>query len=81
MRVTLVKIGNSQGIRIPKAVIEQVGLEKDIDLVVSDEGIILRPVKRLRGNWEAAATSCHKAGEDNLSEWDSVSDDFEGQWE
>lgn len=81
MRVTLVKIGNSQGIRIPKAIIEQVGLGQEIDLQVSGKRIILRPVKRLRSNWETAAKSCHETGEDDLAEWDTVSNDFEGQWE
>ncbi len=40
----LIRIGNSQGIRIPKAIIEQAKLEGyEIDLVVTDEGLLLKP--------------------------------------
>jgi antitoxin component of MazEF toxin-antitoxin module len=42
MRTTLIKVGNSQGIRLPKAIIEQAGLGKDLDLIVKDGAVIIR---------------------------------------
>ena len=33
MRVKLVRIGNSRGVLIPKAVLDQLGLEGELDLV------------------------------------------------
>ena len=50
----LTKIGNSKGIRIPKALIAQAKLENtQIDLEVVENGLLLKPVKNTtRENWE-----------------------------
>ena len=45
MITNLIQIGNSQGIRLPKAVIEQFGFKK-ISLEILKDGIFLRPVKQ-----------------------------------
>ena len=80
MRIDLVKIGNSQGIRLPKAIVEQAQLTEELDLKISEGAIIIRPANRPRESWEEAAISCHEAGEDRLDDWDAVTSDFEGQW-
>lgn len=50
----LTKIGNSQGIRIPKALIKEAHLENvKIDLEVVENGLLLKPIKKnTRQNWE-----------------------------
>lgn len=50
----LTKIGNSQGIRIPKALIKEARLENvEIDLEVVENGLLLKPIKKTaRENWE-----------------------------
>ena len=49
----LIKIGNSQGIRIPKPLIQQAHLEgKELKLHVVSEGILVSPAKRPREGWE-----------------------------
>ena len=50
----LTKIGNSQGIRIPKALIKEAHLENvEIDLEVVENGLLLKPIKKnTRENWE-----------------------------
>lgn len=50
----LTKIGNSQGVRIPKPVIKQANLENsEIEFVVVKDGLLLKPVKKeIRYNWE-----------------------------
>ena len=50
----LTKIGNSQGIRIPKALIKEARLENvEIDLEVVENGLLLKPLKKgVRENWE-----------------------------
>src|SRR5512145_2293592 len=42
MRVPIIDIGNSKGIRIPQAVLKQVNFAKDIELEVADGRITLR---------------------------------------
>ncbi|MCH8135580.1 MAG: AbrB/MazE/SpoVT family DNA-binding domain-containing protein [Proteobacteria bacterium] len=51
----LIKIGNSQGIRIPKPLIRQARLEgKELDIQVVNQGILVTPSKKPRKNWEKA---------------------------
>ena len=50
----LTKIGNSQGVRIPKPIIQQAKLENcEIEFEVTEDGLLLKPVKKAsRKNWE-----------------------------
>ncbi len=51
----LVKIGNSQGIRIPKPLVEQAQLEgKELKLQLVSEGILITPEKEAREGWKEA---------------------------
>ena len=78
MHASLVKIGNSRGVRLPKAVIEAAGLKDDLDLDVRDGAVIIRNASTARNAWAKAAAACHAAGEDALEDWDVTSDD--GDW-
>ena len=50
---TLVRIGNSQGVRIPKAIIEQAQLEnKELEFKIIDDGLLIRPIKNPREGWK-----------------------------
>lgn len=54
MDIPLVPIGNSRGVRLPKALIAQCGFGDRVNLTVTDEGILLSPVKNDRSGWEEA---------------------------
>ncbi|MDY0219705.1 MAG: AbrB/MazE/SpoVT family DNA-binding domain-containing protein [Desulfobacterium sp.] len=50
---TLIKIGNSHGIRIPKAIIEQARLkDKKLEFKITDDGLLIKPVKNSRKGWK-----------------------------
>ncbi len=50
---TLIRIGNSQGVRIPKAIIEQAKLsDKKLEFKVTDDGLLIQPVKKPRLGWK-----------------------------
>lgn len=50
---TLISIGNSKGVRIPKAIIEQAKLsDKELEFKVLDEGLLIKPVKHPRQGWK-----------------------------
>ena len=82
---TLIRIGNSQGIRIPKAIIEQAKLsDKELDLQVVDEGLLIRPVsgaprKGWKEQFEKAAAASLTVEE---KEWIEapLADDAELEW-
>jgi antitoxin MazE len=50
----LTKIGNSQGIRIPKPIIKQAKLENsEIEFEITKDGLLLKPVRKVsRKDWE-----------------------------
>ena len=51
MKTKIIRIGNSQGIRIPKVLLDQSRLEKDVELEVSDKQIVIRSAGRPRQGW------------------------------
>lgn len=57
MKAQIIQIGNSQGIRIPKAVLEETKISGEVDLEVTPDGILIRNIKKPRGDWDAAFTS------------------------
>jgi len=68
----LVKIGNSQGVRIPKPLIEQAQLEgKDLDIQVVDQGILVTPSKKPRESWKTDIEAIleSKGSEKTDNEW------------
>ena len=49
----IIKIGNSQGVRIPKPIISLANLEDvELDFVVLDSGLLITPDKKARIGWE-----------------------------
>ena len=51
MRVKLVKIGNSTGIRLPKNVIQDCGFENEVELTTQNKTVILSSPKVGRTAW------------------------------
>jgi antitoxin MazE len=49
----IIKIGNSQGIRIPKPIIAMANLEDiELDFVVLDSGLLITPDRKARIGWK-----------------------------
>jgi antitoxin MazE len=80
LRTPLTRIGNSQGIRIPKAIVEQLGLQHEVELEVEKNHLVVRPVKKVREGWAEAAKAMHEAGEDKLLLPDTPNDFDDKEW-
>lgn len=84
MRTNIIRIGNSQGIRIPKILLEQSHLGTEVDLEVEDEKIVIRSASRNRQGWEEKFKSMAESRDDEMiaddlcveTEWDKE----EWQW-
>ena len=80
----LVKIGNSQGIRIPKLLLEQVGLSGEIQLEVENDKLILRPAVRPRQGWDEQFQRMAQLGDDRLLDGEDLTasswDETEWEW-
>jgi antitoxin MazE len=67
MRIALQRVGNSRGVIIPKPILAQVGFEKEVELEVAEDALVLRKGKRHpREGWEKASQALAKAKDDRL---------------
>ena len=80
MILPVVRIGNSKGIRLPKAILEQCRITDHVDVEVHKENITLKPHKKSREGWAEQMKKMHQRVEDDLLIPDNVDLDFEG-WE
>ncbi len=84
MRTNIVRIGNSQGIRIPKAIIEQCHLGTDVELEVEDKKIIIFTATRPRQGWDEKFAVMATSGDANLLDGELTNqttwDENEWQW-
>ena len=84
MRASIVRIGNSQGIRIPKVVLEQTHLKGEVELEVRDQQILIRAVRKPRQDWGRKFRLIAEKGDDRLLDRDVVGqtswDEEEWQW-
>lgn len=60
MRAKLVRVGNSRGVRLPKAMIEEAGLTDEIELRLRGTEIVIAAVKRVREGWAEDAREMAK---------------------
>lgn len=81
MRTRLVRIGNSRGVRIPKLLLEQAGLEDEVELRVVEHGIVIESVRAPRAGWEEAARLVRERGEDGLLDEPTPTRFDETEWE
>jgi antitoxin MazE len=82
MKTRIVRVGNSRGIRIPKLLLDQTGLQGEVEITARDKGLVIRAARKPRDGWAAAFREMARRGDDtlldhaapNLSAWD------EGEW-
>lgn len=81
MKTKLIRIGNSQGVRIPKPLIEESGLIGEIEMILRDNEIVLRSADSNRKDWNASFEKMAKRNDDTLldqneiekpTEWDET---------
>ena len=85
MRTKLVQIGNSKGIRIPKPLLEEVGLDGEVDITIAGNTLVVSPVCKVRHDWSTAFAAMAERADDELldrvaepsSSWDAE----EWRWE
>lgn len=68
----IIKIGNSQGIRIPKTLLEQSNLVDSVELVLEENQIIVRPSRQVRHDWDDAFKTMAENGDDGLPDDDRL---------
>jgi antitoxin MazE len=77
MKTRIIQIGNSRGIRIPKTLLKQTGLDGEVEILAKNGSLVIRSVKKPRAGWAAAFEEMARRGDDallddgpSLSSWD-----------
>jgi antitoxin MazE len=67
MKTTIRRMGNSQGVLIPKPILAQLGLENEVEMEVENDAIVLRrPRHKAREGWAEASKALAESGDDTL---------------
>ncbi len=64
MKVNLVSIGKSKGIRIPRSVIKECGFGDQVEMRVGDGVVVLVPAREARAGWDEAFMKMAAASDD-----------------
>lgn len=76
MKAEIRKIGNSRGIILPKAILEQCHFEDDVEMEVSNDALIIRAFARSREGWKEAFKRVGQEDKDtSIREWQNVTND------
>ncbi len=81
---TLIRIGNSQGLRIPKAIIEQAQLkDKELEFKILDTGLLIQPIKKHREGWKKLFDKASQSQklEETDQEWLDAPLSIDEDWE
>lgn len=79
MKINLISIGNSKGIRIPSSVIKQCGLGDELEMRIENGVIMLAPVRGVREGWGAAFEKMAAAGDDVPLVPDTLENEFDAE--
>lgn len=83
-KTRIVKIGNSQGVRIPKIFLEETSLGEEVELELQPDQIVIRSARRAREGWDRAFQVMAEQGDDQLLDADSMAtsswDEDEWTW-
>jgi len=79
METTIIKIGNSQGLIIPKKMLKSFGANTKFDMQLKDGGLFVVPLEedKSRKNWEKQFAEAIKKGYLPEDESNEISNDFD----
>ena len=78
IQTQIVEIDNSQGIRIPKSLLEQIGISEAVEIEVHGDRIVIRAAQKPRGGWKEAFAKMAEQYDDVLlddvttTEWEEL---------
>jgi antitoxin MazE len=80
MELSVINIGNSKGIRLPKIILEKYSIGDTLELILEKDSIILKPKVAPRKNWEKAFQKMHENADDQLLIDDVFTDENFEEW-
>jgi antitoxin MazE len=80
MKIPVIKIGNSKGIRLSKTILKKYEISDEVELILEEETILLKPVTKSRKDWDQKFREMHTEGEDRLLFSDVFEDETLDEW-
>ncbi|HET6556605.1 MAG TPA: AbrB/MazE/SpoVT family DNA-binding domain-containing protein [Prolixibacteraceae bacterium] len=80
MEVSVIKIGNSRGIRFSKTLLEKYNIRDRVELILEKGQIVIRPLSKPRNGWDKAFMEMHANGDDQLLVDDVFEDESPEEW-
>lgn len=80
METSIIKIGNSKGLRLSKTIIEQYNIKDKVELILEKGQIILKPIALPRQNWEKEFKKMAENNDDTLLMDDVFDDEILEEW-
>ena len=82
MTASVVQIGNSRGIRLPKNILRELNISDKVEMTVHNGSLVIKnSEKKPREGWDEAFSQMSENGEDKLLLDDAIgNDDFEWVW-
>ena len=78
MRIKVIDIGNSRGIRLPKTLIEEMGFTDEVELQRTENGLIIKPVKEPRSGWAKQFKLAARPVKDD-KQWSDAGNKFDNE--
>ena len=80
MEASIIKIGNSKGLRLSKTILEKYHIKDKVELILEKGQIILRPIESPRKNWEEKFKEMSANNDDELLMNDVFEDENFDEW-
>lgn len=80
MESSIIKIGNSKGLRLSKTILEKYNIKDKVELILEKGQIVLKPIEKPRQNWEKKFEQMHLNEDDNLLINDIFEDENLEEW-
>lgn len=80
MEISIIKIGNSRGLRLSKTILEKYNIKEKVEIILEEGRIILKPIDEPRKNWEHAFKKMSLNEDDELLIDDVFEDDNIEEW-
>ena len=80
METSIIKIGNSKGLRLSKVILKKYKIEDKVEMILEESQIILRPIASPRKNWDNQFIQMAKNGDDSLLIDDVFEDENLDEW-
>jgi len=80
MEISVIKIGNSKGLRLSKYILNRYNIKDKVELVLEKGYIILKPKTQPRKDWEKDFKKMHENNDDQLLMDDVFDDENFEEW-